>query len=76
MKALDYSVLEEVKKSGAKYHHSAFRRGYHHVSIGLTKELYEGRFGKGYIISYPSLKKSLGRKMGNNYHVIEYYIFG
>lgn len=75
MKEIDYSIVDEVKKSGAEYHHSAFRRGYHHVSIGLTKEPYEGRFGKGYIISYPSIKKGIGSKISNNYHVIEYYIF-
>lgn len=76
MKDLDYTVIEDIKKEGAEYHHSAFRRGYQSVALGATKEAYEGRFGKGYIISYPSIKKSLGRKISNRYHVIEYYIFG
>lgn len=76
MKDLDYTVVEDVKNEGAEYHRSAFRRGYHHVSLGIQKESYEGKFGKGYIISYPSTRKGLGNRFSNKYHVIEYYIFG
>lgn len=75
MKALDFTPLNEVMVAGARFHHHAFRRGYHPVSAGVTKETYEGRFGRGYIVAFPSTRVGIGRKMSNRYHVIEYYIF-
>lgn len=75
MKDLDYTVVEDVKKEGAEYHHSAFRRGYRPVSCGLGVEKYEGRFGRGYIVSFPSLRMDIGRRSSNRFHVIIYYLF-
>lgn len=53
----------------AKFHHNASRRGYCRVNEIGTKEPYEGKYGKGYIVRN-------GRHNGSTrYESISYYIF-
>lgn len=75
MKLLDFAPVAEIIKEGAMFHHAAFRRGYRPVSCGLGIEKYEGRFGRGYIVSFPSLRMDIGRRSSNRFHVIIYYLF-
>lgn len=49
------------------YHHTGQIKGYCRRN-GYTIELYNGRFGRGYRVHYPSAKASPGR------HQVEYYI--
>lgn len=61
--------INGVTLYGLKYHHSALRRGY----LGIKNtygEVYEGRFGKGVIMHYPTRDSACS----NEYHRIEYYI--
>lgn len=59
----------------AKFHHSAFKRGYVPMRMDGQREEYCGKFGVGYIIHNANLRKGLNGKMSNNYHVIDYYIY-
>lgn len=50
------------------YHHTGQIKGYCRRN-GYAIELYDGRFGRGYRVHYPSAKASPGR------HKVEYYIY-
>jgi hypothetical protein len=57
-----------IKSAGLRYHHTASRRGYCHVSDVNTWEPYVGRFGAGVIVR-------LGRHMGSKqFESISYYV--
>ena len=57
-----------------KLHHSAMAKGYRRVKDGELKLPYDGKFGKGYVIHYPTLNYCGGRASSNGFHIIEYYI--
>ena len=52
-------------------HHTAIARGYCRV-YDYHEEYYDGRFGRGYIAHYPTLRATQFR--GNNWHMIEYIL--
>lgn len=54
-----------------EYHHTAIARGYCRFN-DYHEEYYDGRFGRGYIIHYPTLRATQFR--GNNWHMIEYVL--
>lgn len=58
----------------AKFHHTASRKGYIGGDEPKTT-YYEGKFGKGYIISYPNKFGLKNGRKSNNYYKIEYYIY-
>lgn len=61
------AALDELDNEGYEFHHSALKRGYMSRKITGVLSLYDGRFGKGYIIEMP-------RRDNNNYHTIMYFI--
>lgn len=67
IKYLKYSVM----KSNLIYHHSSLCRGYLRKDCGFEQP-YSGRFGFGFIKHIPNCN----RKVSNNYHWIDYYIYG
>lgn len=65
--------LETLEKS-YHFHHSALRRGYQSVRYPQIIREYHGRFGDGYTVEYPNLRRSFYTKYSNTYHVIDYYV--
>ena len=57
-----------------KLHHSAMSRGYRRMRDGELVVEYNGRFGLGYIVHYPTQNYHGNKACGNRYHMIEYYI--
>lgn len=67
-KAIDCGKVE------MKYHHDAIAKGYCGVK-NQHEDYYDGRFGVGYIVHYPTLDKSrIHAFRGNSWHIIEYYV--
>ena len=74
--------LQDLKslqtKEVVKLHHCASRKGYISASAKPYIEEYNGRFGRGYIVSYPNkdgLSRFFGANKSNGYYRIEYYIY-
>ena len=72
-------TLEELKgkciSTTLHYHHSASERGYIRSKAEPRIYPYEGRFGRGFTVSYPNVKGLLNGAVSNTYHRIEYYVY-
>lgn len=83
-------ALSFIKEHKATFHHSATRRGYRPTCVNSSPnknsewvkayevEEYNGKFGKGYILSMPNADgfDTYGEKhYSNQYYQIQYFIF-
>ena len=62
--------INRIKAEGYRYHHSAIAKRYQRVNTYYKNE-YNGRYGSGYIIEYPTKESNV---RGNDWHRIEYWV--
>ena len=62
-----YKIRMRLRELGYSLHHSSYTGGYVSRKKPLRAELYEGRFGNGYIVDYPIWYST-------RYHVRFYFI--
>lgn len=67
-------TLEEIKKEGCKFHHTASRRGYTPVALRGCGEPYKGLYGNGYIVFEGPHYHFGSCKASTQYEDISYYI--
>lgn len=66
-------TIEEIKKQGYHYDHTASRKGYTRVAERGIGVPYKGRFGVGYVVSMGPIQRSNG-KPSSQYEYIAYYV--